>query len=88
MQTTLLGSRKSMQVRDALKSQYTLETVGIGVEVYVFQGFPPHYTCPYCFTNDQVHALQYRRIDAGFFECPVCKAAFPVTQPLGLVSLV
>ena len=88
MQTTLFGTRMSRPSRDALKDQYTLATRDGGVEVYVFQGFPQYYACPYCFAKDQVHVLQYRRIDSGFFECPGCKASFPVTHPIGLVLLI
>ncbi len=78
----------SMHPLDSLKSQYSLERVDGGVEVYIFQGFPQHYVCPQCFAKDSVQVLQYRRIDSGFFKCPGCKASFPVTQPTGLVSLI
>jgi hypothetical protein len=32
----------------------------------------------HCFVKHVMHALQYRRIGSGYFECPGCKASFPV----------
>ncbi len=88
MQTMLCVTPRSIQSLDSLKGQYILAALDGGVEVYVFQGFPQHYACPHCFAKDNIQVLQYRRIDSGFFECPGCKASFPVTQPIGLIALI
>jgi predicted RNA-binding Zn-ribbon protein involved in translation (DUF1610 family) len=69
---------RSVRSRDALKSQYELFEMDGGAVVYAFTGFPKHYACPHCFAKDILHALQYRRIGSGYFECPGCKTAFPV----------
>ena len=69
-----------------LKSQYERIHIGDGVEVYVFTGIPKHYACPQCFQKESIQVLRYRRIGAGFFECPACKRDFPATCDTGLVS--
>jgi hypothetical protein len=76
----------SIQPTDALKSQYELLELEGGGAIYVFTGFPKHYVCPYCFAKDIVHALQYRRIGPGYFECPGCKTSFLVKQLTGRMS--
>ena len=70
-----LGSSRPI---DALQSQYELLELEGGAVVYAFTGFPKHYACPHCFAKHVMHALQYRRIGSGYFECPGCKASFPV----------
>ena len=76
----------SVQPIDALKSQYELLEIEGGAVIYAFTGFPKHYICPQCFAKDIMHALQYRRIGAGYFECPGCKTSFPVKQLTGNLS--
>jgi len=78
----------SVRPIDALQSQYELLELNGGAVVYAFRGFPKHYACPHCFAKHVVHALQYRRIGSGYFECPGCKTSFPVKQSTGLKSLV
>ena len=68
---------------DALKSHYERLTMDSGAVVYAFTGFPRHYACPHCFAKDILHALQYRRIGSGYFECPGCKTSFPVQSTQG-----
>ena len=68
----------SSQPIEALKSQYELLELEGGAVVYAFTGFPKHYVCPHCFVKHVMHALQYRRIGSGYFECPGCKASLPV----------
>jgi len=70
----------------SLKSQYERIYIGDGVEVYVFTGVPKHYACPPCLQKESLQVLRYRRIGAGFFECPACKSAFPATFDKGLFS--
>ena len=72
-----LGSSRPI---DALQSQYELLELEGGAVVYAFTGFPKHYACPHCFAKHVIHALQYRRIGSGYFECPGCKTSFPVKQ--------
>ena len=72
-----LGSSRPI---DALQSQYELLELEGGAVVYAFTGFPKHYACPHCFAKHVRHALQYRRIGSGYFECPGCKTSFPVKQ--------
>jgi transposase-like protein len=76
----------SVQPIDALKSQYEPLEIEGGAVIYAFTGFPKHYVCPHCFARDILHALQYRRIGAGYFECPGCKTSFLVKQPTGSLS--
>ena len=80
-----LGSVRSI---DSLESQYTLLELEGGTVVYAFTGFPKHYACPHCFAKHVIHALQYRRIGPGYFECPGCKTSFPVKQSTGRMPLV
>jgi predicted RNA-binding Zn-ribbon protein involved in translation (DUF1610 family) len=77
----------SVQAIDALKNQYELLELEGGAVIYAFTGFPKHYVCPHCFAKDIMHALQYRRIGPGYFECPGCKASFLVKQLTGRMSL-
>ena len=78
----------SVRPIDSLESQYELLELGGGAVVYAFTGFPKHYACPHCFAKQVMHALQYRRIGPGYFECPGCKTSFPVKQSTGLMPLV
>jgi transposase-like protein len=80
-----LGSVRSI---DSLESQYTLLELEGGTVVYAFTGFPKHYACPHCFAKHVIHALQYRRIGPGYFECPGCKTSFPVKHSTRLMPLV
>ncbi len=76
----------SIQPRETLKSQYERIEIEGGAVIYAFTGFPKHYVCPHCFAKDIIHALQYRRIGAGYFECPGCKTSFPGKQLTGQLS--
>ena len=67
----------SSQPIDVLKSQYELLELEGGTVVYASTGFPRHYACPHCVAKHVIHALQYRRIGSGYFECPGCKTSFP-----------
>ena len=78
----------SVRFIDSLESQYTLLELEGGTVVYAFTGFPKHYACPHCFAKHVIHALQYRRIGPGYFECPGCKTSFPVKQSTRLMPLV
>jgi len=78
----------SVRPIDSLEGQYELLELEGGAVVYAFTGFPKHYACPHCFVKHVIHALQYRRIGPGYFECPGCKTSFPVKQSTGLMPLV
>jgi transposase-like protein len=78
--TCVAAALGSSQPIDALQSQYELLELEGGAVVYAFTGFPKHYACPHCFAKHVKHALQYRRIGSGYFECPGCKTSFPVKQ--------
>jgi len=88
MDMAFVAALSSIQPSEALKSQYTLLELEGGVVVYAFTGFPKHYACPHCFAKHVIHALQYRRIGPGYFECPGCKTSFPFKQSTGLKPLV
>ena len=83
--TAALSSVRSI---DSLESQYKLLELEGGAFVYAFTGFPKHYACPHCFAKHVIHALQYRRIGPGYFECPGCKTSFPVKHSIRLMPLV
>ena len=65
-----------MVATESVKSQYKLTEIAGGARVYAFTGFPTHYACPACFAQAIIQVLHYRRIGAGYFECPGCKASF------------
>ena len=88
MDMTPMTALTSVSPIDALKGQYEMVELEGGIVVYAFTGFPNHYACPHCFEKGIVHALQYRRIGPGYFECPGCKTAFHMKHAPGLVSLV
>src|SRR5882672_6926269 len=73
----VVATLRSIQPIDSLKSQYELLEIEGGAVIYAFTGFPKHYVCPHCFAKDILHALQYRRIGPGYFECPGCKTSLP-----------
>ena len=65
-------------IKDAFRKQYTPVENGDGSIVYVFTGSPKHYACPYCFAKETLHVLKFRRVGSGYFECPGCRACFPI----------
>ena len=87
MERAAVAALTSVHPIDTLKNHYERRVLEGETVVYAFTGFPHHYACPHCFAKDMVHALQYRRIGAGYFECPGCKTAFPVKHATGLASL-
>ena len=48
-------------------SAYELTHTAGGAVVYGFKGNPPHYACPSCMSNKQVHILQDRKVMSGEF---------------------
>src|SRR6266849_5835849 len=70
-----LKAQKDWQTQ---KSQYQLEKTAGGAMVYAFTGTPQHYACPSCFAKEVIQILQDRRVMAGVFDCPGCKADYPV----------
>jgi hypothetical protein len=63
---------------EALKAQYQLHETSGGAVVYESPGPPRHYACPVCFAKNVIQILQDRRAISGVFDCPSCKAEYPV----------
>jgi predicted RNA-binding Zn-ribbon protein involved in translation (DUF1610 family) len=59
------------------KSNYELVETEGGAVVYKSKTGPDHFACPSCF-NNEIQILQDRRVVSGIFDCPGCKASFPV----------
>lgn len=80
METTFVTTPTSAfgYITDSLKKQYEPRKCRDGSIIYVFTGFPKHYACPHCFAKDSIQVLQFRRVSAGYFECPGCKTFFSV----------
>lgn len=75
------GLRQQLAARDnweTVKAQYQLQETSGGAVVYESAGPPKHYACPVCFAKNTIQILQDRRVIAGLFDCPSCKAAYPV----------
>ena len=69
---------KSSDEWEARKSEYQLQQTSGGAVVYAFTGTPKHYACPSCFAKSTIQILQDRRVMSGNFDCPSCKATYPV----------
>jgi len=61
-------------------ADYNLATTVGGAIVYEFVGCPHHYACPSCFSKRAIQILQDCHVMSGKFECPACKAGYPVKQ--------
>jgi hypothetical protein len=75
------GLRQEVAARDewnAVKAQYRLTGTSGGAVVYEASGPPKRYACPACFAGGAAQILQDRRGMAGLFDCPSCKAAYPI----------
>ena len=59
------------------QSNYELVETEGGAVVYKSITEPTHFACPSCF-NNEIHILQDRRVMSGVFDCPSCKAVYPV----------
>jgi len=66
---------------ESMKSQYELTKTEGAAVVYRFTGQPEHFACPSCHTKETIQILQDKRVMSGAFECPSCKATFPVKPP-------
>lgn len=76
--------RKQVAEREAWDStvaKYELSKTSGGAVVYAYKGEPEHYACPSCIQERRIQILQDRRAMTGLFECPACKARFPVNPP-------
>jgi hypothetical protein len=76
------GLRQDIAAHDewnAVKAQYRLTEMAGGAVVYESSGPPKHYACPACFASRAVQILQDRRVMSGNFDCPSCKATYPVS---------
>lgn len=81
LQTENDGLRQQLKARDdweVQKAQYKLQETPGGAVVYEAAGPPKHYACPSCFAKGTIQFLQDRRVVGGAFDCPGCKAAYPV----------
>jgi hypothetical protein len=72
---------KSRDSWEAQKAGYQLQETSGGAVVYMYSGSPQHYACPSCFAKMTIQILQDRRVVAGVFDCPSCKAVYPVKAP-------
>lgn len=63
---------------DKRAAQYELVQATGGATVYRFLGKPEHFACPACIELKQVHILQDLKVMSGAFQCPSCKAEYPV----------
>jgi len=71
---------KAQQDWEATKARYQLEATSGGAVVYGSLDSPKHFACPSCFAKAEIQILQDRRVAAGVFDCPSCRAVFPVKQ--------
>lgn len=69
---------KSREEWEVQKAQYQLSETPGGAVVYLYTGSPKHYACPSCFAKATIQILQDRRVAGGVFDCPSCKAVYPV----------
>jgi cell division septum initiation protein DivIVA len=60
------------------KTQYQHEQTEGGAVVYGFTGTPKHYACPSCFSKQALQFLQEKHAASGTFECPGCRASYPI----------
>ncbi|WP_123631187.1 Trm112 family protein [Salinisphaera orenii] len=67
---------------DAKASEYSLTKTDGGAVVYSANTPIEHYVCPSCFSNQRLEPLQDRNVVSGHFECPACKAKYPVKESL------
>ena len=73
--------RQQLASRDeweAQKAAYRLTKTAGGAVVYISDGPPPHLACPVCLAKNTIQILQDRRVMSGVFDCPGCKAEYPV----------
>lgn len=81
LQTENEHLRQELAAREdwnSAKVKYELgETTG-GAVVYASKGAPHHYACPVCFEKKSIQILQDRRVMGGVFDCPNCKAEYPI----------
>lgn len=87
MQTENDRLRADLKAHDeweAQKASYKLTKTPGGAVVYrasqvlVEGGTPDHFVCPNCLVKREIQILQDRRVAAGLYDCPGCKAAYPV----------
>ena len=94
-QALFVGREENEQLRndlaerdswDELAAKYELVNAPGGAVVYKYLESPEHYACPTCYQNQTVGHLQSLRSVAGNFECPSCKATYPIDarQAIGL----
>ncbi len=69
---------KSRDESEAQKANYELRQTPGGAVVYLYTGSPMHYACPSCFARSTIQILQDRHVAGGVFDCPGCKAVYPV----------
>ena len=63
---------------DARLAMYRVATTAGGATVYEHTGAPPHYACPSCMNDRKIQILQDRRVMGGVWDCPGCKATYPI----------
>lgn len=78
------GLRQALKARedwDARSARYELVETDGGAIVYAHRGTPRYFAGPACFTKPAIQILQDRHVASGTFECPGCKALYPVKLP-------
>jgi ribosomal protein L37AE/L43A len=73
--------RRQLLARDDWNTQlikYRLATTAGGATVYEHTGAPQHYACPSCMNDRKIQILQDRRVMDGIWDCPGCKAMYPI----------
>lgn len=73
--------RRQVRARDdwdARLAKYRLATTPGGATVFEHIEAPPHYACPSCRNDRKIQILQDRRVMAGLWDCPGCKAMYPI----------
>jgi hypothetical protein len=72
-----LGAQESW---DKIAEGYNLVATPSGGTVYHSDGPPPHYACPTCFASQKRIPLQHCGGSSVAYQCPQCKAYYPINE--------
>jgi len=59
-------------------SRYKIVNTAGGAIVFQSTDGVTHYACPRCVEGSEIQILQDRRVAGGIYDCPKCKATYPV----------
>jgi hypothetical protein len=65
---------------DESAAGYKLIATPTGGTVYHTEGPPDHYACPTCFASRKIIPLQHAGGSSVAYQCPQCKAMFPIQE--------